>query len=107
MVLPISNIPNSLCKRTLLTPADGVIAEPFACQQRGIVQVTAIEDNGLLEQSLEMMEVRAAEEIPFCADLERIGAFHGLLRRLAEHVVAALAVEAMRLLHRGRDKGLD
>src|SRR3569833_2975576 len=78
LVMPISNIPNSLCKRTLLTPADGVIADPFACQQRGIVQVTAIEDNGLLEQSLELMAVRAADEIPFCADHERIGAFHGL-----------------------------
>src|SRR3569833_928970 len=106
LVLPISNIPNSLCKRTLLTPADGVIAEPFACLQRGIDQVTAIEDIGLLEQSLELMEVRAAEEIPFCADHERIGAFHGLKRHLAEHEVTALAVEAMRLLHRGRVVGL-
>src|SRR3569833_40720 len=93
LVLPISYFPNSVCKRTLLSPADGVIAEPFAWQQRGIVQVSAIEDNGLLEQSLELMEVRAAEEIPFCAAHERIGAFNGLKRRLAEHEVAALAVE--------------
>src|SRR5690625_4400647 len=80
-------VPNRIKART----PDAVVVESSLGYTLRIVQVAAVEDDGLFQGRFDAVEVRTAELIPFRADDQRIRSFEnavvirGVLRDIAQH----------------------
>src|SRR3954469_22577027 len=62
-------------------PPDAGIFEAVAAHERGIVQITAVYDNGRAQAALHVVKVRTAKFLPFSHDHETVGAIERCVRR--------------------------
>ena len=86
-----------------LPATDRVVREALLLHRRRVVEIAAVENHRRLERLLQMVEVRAAEFLPFRDDRQRIGAFERLARASAVSVRSARSPQdALRFLRRGR-----
>src|SRR5690606_5525047 len=93
--------------RKLAPAADRVIGDALPLHPRRIVEVAAVEDDGLPQPVADQVEIGGAEDLPFGHDHEGIRLAQGGLLGAAEHQVLAVAVDPLGLLHRLGIIGLD
>src|ERR1051326_2558721 len=85
--------------RTLaIASSYGKIGEAHFSQIVGVVDVSPVENDGLLQKLLNRVKVRPAELVPFGDDEERVGAFEGIV--VAPKITDAVAEDFLRLVHR-------
>src|SRR6266436_4090286 len=92
-------------KYLAIVSSDRIILEPEPSDIHRVVEVTAIEDNRVLEQLFDSHKVRSTEFIPFSQNQQRRGAGQRFIVSIG--VLNAFAKNFFGLVRRLRIKGLD